>query len=83
MKGASGVKVARKLQKVGGSVVLTIPAEIARELALTPNSEVRLRSENGRLLLDPVSPKPRQEVVNFMVRLMEEYDSDLRSLSDR
>ncbi len=73
----------RKLQKVGGSVVLTIPAEIARELALTPGSEVRMRSENGRLLLDPMFPKPRQEVVEFMARFMDEYDADLRSLADR
>lgn len=64
-------------------MVSTMPAEIARELALTPGSEVRMRSEGGRLLLDPVFPKPRQEVVGFMARFMEEYDSDSRSLTDR
>lgn len=83
MEGILVVEVSRKLQKVGGSVVLTIPAEIARELALTPGSEVRMRSEGGRLLLDPVSPKLRQEVVEFVARFMDEYDSGLRSLADR
>lgn len=41
------MEVTRTLQKVGGSVVLTIPAEIARELALGAGSEVRIRSEGG------------------------------------
>lgn len=78
-----GLEVTRKLQRIGGSVAVTIPAEIAQELSLSPGSEVRLRSEGGRLLLDPVSPRPRQEVVEFMARFMDEYDADLRSLADR
>lgn len=77
------METTRRLQKVGGSIALTIPAEMARELALAPGSEVRLRSEGGRLLMDPVSPRPRQEVVEFMARFMDEYDADLRSLADR
>ena len=77
------MEVTRKLQRVGGSVAVTIPAEIARERALTPGTEGRMRSENGRLMLDPVSSRPRQEVVEFMARFMDEYDADLRSLADR
>ena len=77
------MEITRKLQKVGGSVVLTIPAEIARELALTPGSEVRMRSEDGRLVLDPVSPRPSPEAVEFMRRFIGKYDQTLKNLADR
>ena len=62
---------------------MTIPAEIARELSLVPGGEVTMRSEQGRLIMEPSSPRPRREVVEFMARFMEEYDADLRSLADR
>lgn len=77
------METTRKLQKVGGSVALTIPAEMARELAFVPGSEVRMRSEDGRMVVEPASSRPRPEVVEFMARFMEEYDADLRSLADK
>lgn len=73
----------RKLSKVGGSVMLPIPPEMLGELALEAGSEVRLSSGDGHIRVDPVSQRPRREVVEFMARFMEEYDADLRSLADR
>ncbi len=71
------------MQKVGGSVVLTIPAEIARELSLTPGSEVRMRSEDGRLVLEPAAPRPSHEAVEFMRHFVAKYDRALKNLADR
>lgn len=78
------METTRKLQKVGGSVALTIPAEMARELGLSAGDEVRIRVEAGEeMRVSRTSPRPRIEVVEFMARFMEEYDEDLRSLADR
>lgn len=77
------MEVTRKLQKVGGSVVLTIPAEIARELALEAGSEVRLTSGEGHIRVEPAAPRPSSEVVEFMQHFMGKYDQALRNLADR
>ncbi len=77
------METVRKLQKVGGSVALTIPAEMARELGLSAGDEVSVRSDEEGMRVSRMSPRPRMEVVEFMARFMEEYDEDLRSLADR
>ena len=77
------MEVKRKLQKISGSAALTILAEMARELSLSPGDEVWVRSEGGRMVVEPVSPGPRPEVVGFMARFMDEYEVDPRSLADR
>ncbi|MGH3087399.1 MAG: AbrB/MazE/SpoVT family DNA-binding domain-containing protein [Rubrobacteraceae bacterium] len=77
------MEITRKLQKVGGSVALTIPAEMARELGLSAGDEVRMRSDGEEMRVKRATPRPRPEVVEFMARFMEEYDEDLRSLADK
>ncbi len=77
------MEVTRKLQKVGGSVVLTIPAEIARELALEAGSEVRLSSGDGHIRVEPAAPRPSHEAVEFMRHFVAKYDRALKNLADR
>lgn len=77
------METTRKLQKVGGSVVLTIPAEMARELSLGPEDEVRVRSEGGRMVVERAVERPPGDVVEFMSRFMGKYDEALRNLANR
>lgn len=73
----------RKLQKVGGSVALTIPAEMARELGLSAEDEVRVRSEDGRMVVERAVERPPEDVAAFMARFMEKYGEALRNLANR
>lgn len=73
----------RKLSKVGGSVMLPIPPEILKELALDVGSEVRLSSGEGYLRIEPAAPRPLPEAVEFMRRFVGQYDQALRNLADR
>lgn len=73
----------RRLNKVGGSVMLSIPPEILDELALEAGSEVKLTSGGGRIRVEPAVPRPSPEAVDSMRRFMGEYDEALRNLADR
>lgn len=77
------MEVTRKLQKVGGSIVLTIPAEMARELGLSAGDEVRVKSGGGSLKVESVAERPPDDVVEFMARFTAKYDEVLRNLADR
>lgn len=77
------METVRKLQKVGGSIALTIPAEMARELGLSAGDEVSLRSGEEGMLVKRANPQPRAEVVEFMERFTKKYDEALRNLADR
>jgi len=41
-----------KVRRVGGSLVVTIPDEVAREQGLKPGELVRVRYEDGKVLLE-------------------------------
>lgn len=77
------METVRKLQKVGGSIALTIPAEMARELGLSAGDEVSLRSEGGRMVVESASSGPDSDIVEFMSRFTGKYDEALRNLSNR
>lgn len=77
------MEAVRKLQKIGGSVALTIPAEMARELGLSAGDEVRVLSEDGRMVVSRAVERPPVDVVEFMERFMGKYDEALRNLADR
>jgi antitoxin component of MazEF toxin-antitoxin module len=74
------MEMIRKLEKAGDEVALTIPAEMARELSLSPGGEVRVRVEGGRMV---VEVSETRDVVGFMERFTGKYDEALRSLADR
>ncbi len=73
----------RKLNKVGGSVMLPIPPEMLEELALEAGSEVKVVSGNGQIQVEPAVRRPSPEVAEFMRRFMGQYDQALRNLADR
>ncbi len=73
----------RRLKKVGGSVMLSIPAEIAAELGLGPDSEVEVRSEGRSLRVEPVAERPPGDLVEFAHRFTRRYEEALRELADR
>ncbi|MBV9454044.1 MAG: hypothetical protein JOZ19_08005 [Rubrobacter sp.] len=77
------MQVEKTLKKVGGSVVLTIPPEILRQLHLRADQVVRLSSEAGRFYVEPVAQKPEPDAVEFMARFTEKYDEAFRNLAQR
>lgn len=49
------------LRQWGNSVGVRIPAGILSELNLTAERQVDIRAENGRIIIEPVAPKPTLE----------------------
>jgi antitoxin component of MazEF toxin-antitoxin module len=77
------MKIERTLKKVGGSVMVPIPAEILRELRWEPGLEVTVVSENGGIRIEPALKRPSPEVMEFVAEFFEEYDEAMRELADR
>lgn len=73
----------RTLKKVGGSVMLPIPPEILRGMALDADALVRITSEAGRFYVEPVESRPDPEAAAFMARFTQKYDRALRNLASR
>ena len=77
------MKIERTLKKVGGSVMVPIPAEILRELGWAPGLRVAVDSEGGSVRVDPAVKRPSPEVMEFVAEFFEEYDEAMRELADR
>jgi antitoxin component of MazEF toxin-antitoxin module len=77
------VKIERTLKKVGGSVMVPIPAEILRELRWEPGLKVSVNSEDGVIRVEPVAERPPDDIAEFVARFAEKYDQALRNLSER
>jgi antitoxin component of MazEF toxin-antitoxin module len=77
------VKIERTLKKVGGSVMVPIPAEILRELRWGPGLQVTVGSENDGVRIEPALKRPSPEVMEFVAEFFEEYDEAMRELADR
>jgi antitoxin component of MazEF toxin-antitoxin module len=77
------VKIERTLKKVGGSVMLPIPAEILRELRWGPGLRVSVDSEGDGVRIAPAVKRPSPEVMEFVAEFFEEYDEAMRELADR
>ena len=43
------------IRKIGNSLGNIIPAPVARELALEAGSEIEIRIESGKIIIEPVS----------------------------
>lgn len=76
------METTRRLQKIWGSLALTIPAELAAELGLEAGDEVRLRSAGSGFITEPAR-RPDPEPVEWAQRMMRIYEEDLRKLADR
>jgi antitoxin ChpS len=48
-----------KLRKVGGSVMVAIPPAFLDQLSLTANASVGLAITGGRLVVEPITSRPR------------------------
>ena len=77
------MKIERTLKKVGGSVMVPIPAEILRELRWEPGLKVSMDSDNGGIRIEPALKRPSPEVMEFVADFFEEYDEAMRELADR
>ena len=77
------MKIERELKKVGGSVMVPIPAEILRELRWEPGLKVSINSEDGVIRVEPVAERPPDDIAEFVARFTEKYDQALRNLSER
>jgi antitoxin component of MazEF toxin-antitoxin module len=77
------MKIERELKKVGGSVMVPIPAEMLRELRWEPGLRVLVDSEGGGIRVEPTVKRPSPEVMEFVAEFFEEYDEAMRELADR
>jgi antitoxin component of MazEF toxin-antitoxin module len=72
------LRIERTLKKVGGSVMVPIPAEILRELRWEPGLRVSVDSEG-----EPVAERPPDDIAEFVARFTKKYDQALKNLSER
>lgn len=77
------MKIERTLKKVGGSVMVPIPAEILRELRWEPGLKVSLDSEEGTVRIEPAVERPPDDIAEFVARFTQKYDQALKNLSER
>jgi antitoxin component of MazEF toxin-antitoxin module len=77
------MKIERTLKKIGGSVMVPIPAEILRELHWEPGLKVSVDSEGGVIRIEPVAERPPDDVAEFVSRFTKKYDQALRNLAER
>lgn len=77
------MKIERTLKKVGGSVMVPIPAEILRELRWEAGLRVSVDSEGGVIRIEPVAERPPDDIAGFVARFTDKYDRALRNLAER
>ncbi len=73
----------RRLKRIGGSLMVSLPPEALAGARLSEGSEVQIRNEAGRVILEPVAPTPSDDLVAFAERFMDRYEAAFRELSDR
>ena len=77
------LRIERTLKKVGGSVMVPIPAEILRELRWEPGLRVSVDSEGEGVRVEPVAERPPDDIAEFVARFTKKYDQALKNLSER
>jgi antitoxin component of MazEF toxin-antitoxin module len=77
------IQTRRTLRKVGGSVMLPIPPEILEEMRLEVGQDVVLSSEGEVIRVEPSTPRPSPDAVEFMARFTKKYDEAMRNLARR
>lgn len=77
------MQMRRKLRKVGGSVMLPIPPEMLEEMGLKVGQNVTLSSEGTAIRVEPTTPRPSADAVEFMARFVGKYDEAMRNLAQR
>jgi antitoxin component of MazEF toxin-antitoxin module len=77
------MELTRRLRKVGGSIMVSIPPELLRDSGLQLDAVVRLRSQPGRIEIEPTEASPSQDVVSFAARFTTRYRQALKELARR
>ncbi len=63
--------------------MLPIPPEMLEEMSLTVGQDVLLSSEGSGLRVEPATPRPSSDAVEFMSRFMNRYNEAMRNLARR
>lgn len=77
------VEANKRLTRIGGSVMVSIPPQMLKEMGAKAGEEVRLTSEAGRITIEPVVEQPSADVVEFAKRFSERYAEAMRNLARR
>lgn len=72
----------RKLQRVGGSVMVPVPPEALREAGLKAGDSVVVKSSLGRLEIVR-EDGPDADALEFMEAFLAEYGEAMQKLADR
>jgi hypothetical protein len=76
------VETVRKLQRVGGSVMLSVPPEALRDAGMKAGDSVMVRSAMGRLeVLRGDGPDP--DALEFMESFLAEYAEAMEKLATK
>ncbi len=73
----------KKLTRIGGSVMVSIPPQMLEEMGVKAGEEVRLISEAGQVTIKPAVKQPPADVVEFAKRFSERYAEAMRNLAQR
>jgi putative addiction module antidote len=71
----------KKLQKIGNSTGVVLPAELLREAGLQPGDEVVLQAERGRLVITVIDPD-FDDLVAAADRFVSDHPNALRKLAE-
>lgn len=77
------METTRKLQKMGGSLALTIPAQMAQEMHLEAGQTVVLSGDETHIEVRAARWRPSPELLEFAERFSKKYDKTLKELADR
>ncbi len=73
----------KKLMRIGGSVIVSIPLRMLEEMGVKAGEEVRLVGEGGRVTISPAAKRSSADVAEFAKRFSERYAEAMRNLSRR
>lgn len=71
------------LRRLGGSVVVEVPAEMLEELGLEVGQDILLTSEKDALRVESSVPQPSPDAVEFAARFTKKYEQAMGNLSRR
>jgi hypothetical protein len=63
--------------------MLPIPPEMLSEMSLEAGQDILLSSEEGVMWVEPSTPRPSSDAVEFMTRFTKKYDEAMRNLAGR
>lgn len=77
------METTRKLQRMGGSLALTIPAQMAEDMRLEAGQEVVLSGDETRIEIRTARWRPSPQLLEFAERFSRKYNETLKDLAGR